>query len=83
MRKRMVAGLALCGAVLASSPAPAFYDDSHYSGPPIYPVPSAYGYSYARARCGHYWAQPWIVSPCGGGRAARHHHRHKKRLLDK
>ena len=83
MRKRMVAALALGGAVLASNPAPAFYDDSHYSGPPIYPVPYAYGYSYARARCGHYWARPWIVSPCGGRRVARHGHRHKQRLLDK
>jgi len=83
MRKTMVAALALSGAVLASSPAPAHFDDSYYSGPPIYPVPYAYGYTYARARCGHYWAQPWIVHPCGGSRAVRHHRRHKKPVLDK
>ena len=83
MRKTMVAALALWGAVLASSPAPAYFDDSHYRGPPIYPVPYAYGYSYARARCGHYWARPWIVRSCGGSRMVRHSHRHKKRLLDK
>jgi hypothetical protein len=83
MRKIMVAALALSSALLASSPASAYFDDSHYSGPPVYPVPYAYGYSYARARCGHYWARPWIVRPCGGSRGVRHSHRHKKRLLDK
>jgi hypothetical protein len=83
MRKTMLAALALSGAVLASSPAPAHFDDSYYGGPPIYPVPYAYGYTYARARCGHYWAQPWIVRPCGGSRVVRHHHRHKKPVIDK
>ena len=78
MRKTIVAALALAGSLLAS-PAPAYFDDSNYFGPPVYPVPYAYGYSYARARCGHYYAKPWIVGSCGS-RVVRHHHRHKQRL---
>jgi len=78
MRKTMIAALALAGSSLAS-PAPAYFDDSNYFGPPAYPVPYAYGYTYARARCGHYYAQPWIVGACGS-RVVRHHHRHKQRL---
>jgi hypothetical protein len=78
MRKTIVAALALTGSLLAP-PASAHIDDSNYFGPPVYPVPYAYGYTYARARCGHYYAEPWIVHPCGS-RLARHHHRHKKRL---
>ncbi|MFZ0854488.1 MAG: hypothetical protein WAO08_35470, partial [Hyphomicrobiaceae bacterium] len=65
MRTTPVAAFVLTGALLASTPALAYFDDSHYRGPPVYPVPYAYGYSYARARCGHYYAQPWIVRGCG------------------
>jgi len=79
MRKTIVAALALAGSLLAS-PAPAYFDDSNYFGPPVYPVPYAYGYSYARARCGHYYAKPWIVGSSCGSRVVRHHHRHKQRL---
>ena len=75
----LVAALALTGSclatVLASSPAVAFLDDTAWRGPPYFPVPSAYGYRYARWRCGHYWAEPWIVRPCGGRSHYRHHHR--------
>jgi hypothetical protein len=80
MRNISVAALALAGIVFSNGPAAAyFFDDSNYWGPLKYPVPYAYGYSYARGRCGHYYARPWIVSPCGG-RVSRHGHRHKKRL---
>ena len=82
MRNTIIAALVLGGALLSSGQAPAYFDDSHYSGPPVYPVPYAYGYSYARARCGHYWKRPWIVNPCGG-RHVRHSYRHKKRVIDK
>src|SRR5262245_51516748 len=79
MRMTIVAALALTGSclatVLASSPAVAFLDDTAWRGPPYFPVPSAYGYRYARWRCGHYWAEPWIVRPCGGRGHYRHHHR--------
>ena len=79
MRKISVAALALAGALFSNGPAAAYFDDSNYWGPPLYPVPYAYGYSYARGRCGHYYAKPWIAPPCGGvGR--HHHHRHKKRI---
>jgi hypothetical protein len=74
----LLASSLLASSLLASSPALAFFDDSHYRGPPVYPVPYAYGYSYARARCGHYYAQPWIVGPCGS-RVLRRTHRHQKR----
>ena len=71
MRTIWIAALALTGALLAASPASAFYDDTHYWGPPVHPVPHAYGYSYARARCGHYWASPWIVKPRCASRTVR------------
>jgi hypothetical protein len=74
----LLASSLLASSLLASSPALAFFDDSNYRGPPVYPVPYAYGYSYARARCGHYYARPWIVSPCGS-RVQRRTHRHQKR----
>ena len=80
MRTTPVAAFVLTGALLASTPALAYFDDSHYRGPPVYPVPYAYGYSYARARCGHYYAQPWIVRGCGG-RVLRRSHRHTKRYV--
>jgi hypothetical protein len=83
MRNTMLAAMVLSGTLLASGEASAYFDDSHYWGPPVYPVPYAYGYSYARARCGHYWARPWIVNPCGG-RVVRHsHRRHRKQVIDK
>jgi hypothetical protein len=82
MRNTIIAALVWGGALFSSGQAPAYFDDSHYRGPPVYPVPSAYGYSYARARCGHYWARPWIVNPCGG-RRVRHSYRPKKRMIDK
>jgi hypothetical protein len=79
MLKTTVAAAALASSLIASCPAAAYFDDSHYRGPPIYPVPYAYGYSYARGRCGHYYARPWIVHPCGP-RAARRYHRHGRRI---
>jgi hypothetical protein len=82
MRNMIIAASVLAGALLASTQAPAYFDDSHYRGPPVYPVPYAYGYSYARARCGHYWARPWIVNPCGR-RLVRHSYRQKRRVIDK
>jgi hypothetical protein len=80
MRTTPVAAFVLTGALLASTPSLAYFDDSHYWGPPVYPVPYAYGYSYARARCGHYYAQPWIVRGCGSG-VPRRTHRSKKRYV--
>lgn len=79
MRKTIVAALALGGSLLASPASAHIIDDSNYFGPPVYPVPYAYGYTYARARCGHYYARPWIVNPCGS-RVVRHHHRHKRQV---
>jgi hypothetical protein len=80
MRKLTVVAIAAGGWLFAGSPAAAFFDDSHYWGPPVYPVPYAYGYSYARFRCGHYWAEPWIARPICGSRVARHRY---KRRIDK
>jgi hypothetical protein len=81
MRNLSLSALALTGVLLSYGPAAAYIDDSNYFGPLKYPVPYAYGYTYARGRCGHYYARPWIApSPSCGARVSRHVHRHKRRI---